>query len=213
MSQVKLSPEAQPSRPLTCRAVTNRMLRADECERLDARDLRQLLRPSQSASPRGPREVSARIGQALPVVVWKHGFPLGVAIVTVTGPNLDEDLGRSQLVPLSATEPHLGGRRWWLLCPYPTADGQPCWRRVRVLYRPQRAAPFGCRHCHRLTYRSRQRHRNWFYEGIELPMLRNRRLLADLRSRSPRRRFRALSKLDPGFVNEWTSPIRREGVS
>ena len=50
-----------------------------------------------------------------------------------------------------------GGSRWWGRCPL-TVDGVPCGRRVGKLYLPPGAMYFGCRTCHRLTYRSRQTH-------------------------------------------------------
>jgi hypothetical protein len=43
--------------------------------------------------------------------------------------------------------------RWWFVCPL-SRNGIACHRRVRKLYLSGRY--FGCRHCHRLTYRSSQ---------------------------------------------------------
>jgi hypothetical protein len=56
-------------------------------------------------------------------------------------------------VRLMTTPCHLGGVRWWFVCPL-AKDGVACGRRVRKLYLSGRY--FGCRHCHDLTYRSRQ---------------------------------------------------------
>jgi hypothetical protein len=56
-------------------------------------------------------------------------------------------------VRLATTRCHLGGQRWWFLCPL-TKNGVACGRRVRKLYRCGKY--FGCRHCHDLTYRSSQ---------------------------------------------------------
>jgi len=56
-------------------------------------------------------------------------------------------------VPLVITPCHLGGVRWWFLCPL-SMDGTACERRVRRLY--LRGRYFGCRHCHALTYTSTQ---------------------------------------------------------
>ena len=44
-----------------------------------------------------------------------------------------------------------GGHRFWFICP---AAG--CGRRVSVLYLPPLGVYFACRHCYRLSYRSRQ---------------------------------------------------------
>jgi hypothetical protein len=60
-------------------------------------------------------------------------------------------------VDLTATWPHLGGLRWWFVCPL-LVDGVACRRRVGKLYLPPRGRYFGCRHCHRLTYTSCQEH-------------------------------------------------------
>jgi hypothetical protein len=60
-------------------------------------------------------------------------------------------------VQLVTTWPRFGGLRWWFVCPL-VVGGRPCDRRVGKLYLPPRARYFGCRHCHRLTYRSAQEH-------------------------------------------------------
>lgn len=56
-------------------------------------------------------------------------------------------------VRLVTTPCHLGGVRWWLICPL-VRDTVACGRRVRKLYR--RGSYFGCRSCHGLAYRSSQ---------------------------------------------------------
>jgi hypothetical protein len=56
-------------------------------------------------------------------------------------------------VRLVTTRPHLGGVRWWFICPL-VQNGVPCGRRVAKLYR--RGRYFGCRACHGLAYRSSQ---------------------------------------------------------
>jgi hypothetical protein len=68
---------------------------------------------------------------------------------TTTDPPADLDYP----VPLVATPCHLGGVRWWFLCPL-ARGGVACGRRVRKLYLGGRY--FGCRRCHNLTYRSTQ---------------------------------------------------------
>jgi hypothetical protein len=52
-------------------------------------------------------------------------------------------------VPIAWTACHFGGRRPWFVCP-----GRGCGRRVLHLY--LRGDYFLCRHCHDLTYSSRQ---------------------------------------------------------
>jgi hypothetical protein len=66
-------------------------------------------------------------------------------------PSLKADLDYA--VRLVATPCHLGGVRLWFLCPL-SKGGLPCCRRVRKLYLSSKY--FGCRHCHNLTYTSRQ---------------------------------------------------------
>jgi hypothetical protein len=56
-------------------------------------------------------------------------------------------------VRLVTTPCHLGGVRWWFVCPL-VKNGAACGRRVRKLYLCGKY--FGCRHCHGLTYRSCQ---------------------------------------------------------
>lgn len=55
-------------------------------------------------------------------------------------------------VPLLTTPCYFGGSRYWFACPF-TKDSAPCSRRVAVLY--LNGERFGCRHCHNLTYASR----------------------------------------------------------
>lgn len=65
-------------------------------------------------------------------------------------------------VPLVSTKCYFGGRRYWFLCPL-VINGVSCNRRVGVLYKCGRY--FGCRHCHRLTYKSRN------FRGCELSLM------------------------------------------
>ena len=73
------------------------------------------------------------------------------------------------IVPVESTPCNYGGKRWWFVCPL-VVDGCKCQRRCRIMYLPPGTEYFGCRECHRLTYESRQRHRDWFYEGLEKPL-------------------------------------------
>jgi len=59
-------------------------------------------------------------------------------------------------ISLTKTPLNYGGHRWWFLCPL-------CWRRCRILYKPGGETMFACRLCHRMTYRSQQEPRNFFY--------------------------------------------------
>lgn len=61
-------------------------------------------------------------------------------------------------VRLERTPCHFGGYRYWFLCPVPRGNW-PCGRRAGVLYLSGRY--FGCRHCHNLTYSSRNEGGRW----------------------------------------------------
>jgi hypothetical protein len=55
-------------------------------------------------------------------------------------------------IPLVTTPCYFGGFRYWFQCPWYT-NGTYCGRRVGVLYLGDKH--FACRHCHHLTYESR----------------------------------------------------------
>lgn len=69
------------------------------------------------------------------------------------------DEGKEIAVPfdLAAVPTPNGGIRYLAVCPL-VVNGVACRRRVATLYLPPGSPYFGCRHCHRLTYRSRQGH-------------------------------------------------------
>ena len=73
------------------------------------------------------------------------------------------------IIPVVSTPCHYGGKRWWFICPH-IVNGKTCQRRCRIIYLPQGAEYFGCRECYQLTYESRQKHREKFYEGFERPL-------------------------------------------
>jgi hypothetical protein len=154
----------------TGRAVRDRKRLVNECLHLDLVELRR------RGVVMGPNGAS---------ITWTQQAGLGPVGAGSTG-----------IVLLTATRPHLGGRRWWFTCPG-ERDGEPCGRRVRVLYMLPGDQQPGCRLCLRLTYASRQRHRAFGWEQCERPLQRNGRLMRDLLSRSRRRRFRALVAVDP----------------
>ena len=58
-------------------------------------------------------------------------------------------------IELLSTRPNFGGARWYLSCPF-TTEGERCGRRMSKLYLPPEDQHFGCRECHKLTYRSCQ---------------------------------------------------------
>jgi hypothetical protein len=69
-------------------------------------------------------------------------------------------------VRLVTTGCHLGGVRWWFICPLVTNNVR-CGRRVRKLY--LQGKYFGCRHCHGLTYTSSQESDSRVYAALRDP--------------------------------------------
>lgn len=57
-------------------------------------------------------------------------------------------------IVLALTSCNYGGERYWFLCPGP-GNRRKCFRRVGILYKPHYSDYFACRHCHDLTYASR----------------------------------------------------------
>ncbi len=55
-------------------------------------------------------------------------------------------------IQVTTTSCYFGGKRYWFVCPLSHND-IPCGKRIGVLYRI--GDYFGCRHCHNLTYSSR----------------------------------------------------------
>jgi hypothetical protein len=69
-------------------------------------------------------------------------------------------------VELVTTLCHLGGVRFWFICPL-VRDDKPCGRRVGVLYKAGKY--FGCRHCYGLQYHSQSiSYRKSFYAAIHV---------------------------------------------
>lgn len=62
--------------------------------------------------------------------------------------------GLEYIVPLDAAATPFGESIYWM-CPI-AIKGVPCRRRCRLLFMPPGEGFFGCRHCHRLVYRSSQ---------------------------------------------------------
>lgn len=72
-------------------------------------------------------------------------------IYTLTKHDTKEKKDFDYPVGLETTPLPWGGLRYWFTCP-----ARGCGRRVSVLYLPPQGEIFACRHCYRLSYRSRQ---------------------------------------------------------
>ena len=78
----------------------------------------------------------------------------------------DEKNDLDYIIEVVSTPCNYGGVRWWFICPL-VVDGISCQRRCQFLYFPPSSVYLGCRECHNLTYKSRQKHRDRYYEGWE----------------------------------------------
>lgn len=77
---------------------------------------------------------------------------------TMTDHNTGEATVFDDKVQLVTAPCHFGGVRWWFICPL-AANGVYCGRWVGILYRAPQADYCGCRHCHNLSYDSRNESR------------------------------------------------------
>jgi hypothetical protein len=99
---------------------------------------------------RGGKRVTGRL-------VWSNGDAVGFEILqgysglAVRLAYTSDGVDCTYSIPITATRPNFGGRRFWFLCP-----GQGCGRRVGKLYKPRWGRYWLCRHCYNLTYRSSQ---------------------------------------------------------
>jgi hypothetical protein len=110
------------------------------------------------------------------VISWKNYYgeeagSIGVTVSTMDGENYArfqythtcrstaEKTECDYRVPLVTTPCHLGGVRWWFICPL-TRNGAYCGRRVGKLFLPPGGRYYGCRHCYDLSYESRNESRH-----------------------------------------------------
>ena len=71
---------------------------------------------------------------------------------TITDRETGEKVDYDYRIPLTTTSCHFGGKRYWFICPW-SVNGKYCGRRVGTLF--MGGKHFACRHCHNLTYSSR----------------------------------------------------------
>jgi len=98
-------------------------------------------------------------------------------------------------IKLVSTPCRYGGIRYWFICPL-AVDGKECGRRVAVLYKF--GYYFGCRHCHNLTYHSRNVSGVFRKVGvIDMSLLPNTSRLSTVRyyKGKPTRRFKRAKKM------------------
>jgi hypothetical protein len=129
----------------------NKRLAVEDCRKLPMKILHSKIlagwRSGTVTWSRGGEEVSS-IGYR---VVWGKA-PVSLRLVyTLTKYRTGEKKDLDYPVRLTTTPLPWGGLRYWFICP---AVG--CGRRVSVLYLAPGREVFACRHCYRLSYRSRQ---------------------------------------------------------
>lgn len=105
-------------------------------------------------------------------------------------------------VQLVTTACNFGGVRYWFICPL-SRDGVHCGRGVAKLYCAPGAKYYGCRHCHNLSYESRNETRSGMYAAFG-GVLKTEKQIEELRSQikrwiysgNPTRRVRRLKALE-----------------
>jgi hypothetical protein len=122
---------------------------------IDTADLKRMKLLTPGPAERAGALEWRRAGAEKPTPTVSYRLTLGPAagtlrlLYSISAQNANLDY----TVRLVTTACHLGGVRWWFVCPL-VKGGVACGRRVRKLY--LRGKYFGCRHCHGLTYRSTQ---------------------------------------------------------
>lgn len=128
-------------------------------------------------------------GKRSGVIVWKNKFNESSDSVGIEVSILDDDKylriyynqtdiysGEKEYfdykIPLTTTSCRFGGKRYWFICPW-YRDGVYCGKRVGTLYKD--GDYFACRHCHNLTYNSRNTNRRYkAFPLFEVLMLRKK---------------------------------------
>ncbi len=197
------------------RGVWNRKAREDEARAIDILDL-QRNKAFTDFSGRRWTSSWSRTGEVIASISYKvesdETGPIGLRFMyAILAHGTNEKKDYNYIIPIVSTPCNYGGERWWFICPL-VVDGRACHRRCRIVYMPPGAKHFGCRECHRLTYESRQRHREAFYEGFEKPYMEAesaQKELSKARTRKKKEKiwqklFRAQAELE-GFENFLTS--------
>jgi hypothetical protein len=154
------------------RGVWDRKNRVDEVRSIDILDLQR-----KNVFSKGPGIIWtsswSRNGKVVASISYRveagENGPSGLRFMyAITDNTTGEKKDYNYVVPVVVTPCNYGGERWWYVCPL-IVNARACGRRCRIVYMPPGAEYFGCRECHRLTYESRQRHREKFYERFEKP--------------------------------------------
>jgi hypothetical protein len=137
---------------------------------------------------------------------------------TVTDRNTGEKTDYDYKISLATTPCHFGGVRYWFICPL-TVNGIYCGRRVGTLYLSPGAKYFGCRHCHNLSYESRNEPRLARPGGIGYP-IKAERLYEELCEKTKRwtykgkptkkaRKLKRLEQRTTGILDAYGALLKR----
>ena len=112
-------------------------------------------------------------------IKWTHSFSgtessVGIEISThneelylrIYYTKTDQDGNKQDFdykISLTTTPCFFGGKRYWFICPW-YVNGKYCGRRVGVLYFGGKH--FACRHCHNLSYQSRNENSRYRYNPL-----------------------------------------------
>ncbi len=126
-------------------------LAVEDCRRLPMKIINPKIREGWRAGSVSWSRGGEPMGNISYQIVWGNEPEALRLIYTVT--KHDTGLNKDFDYPIILTTTTLpwDGVRYWFLCP-----ARWCGRRVSVLYLPPHGEIFACRHCHRLSYRSRQ---------------------------------------------------------
>ncbi|MCB9798577.1 hypothetical protein H6758_02535 [Candidatus Nomurabacteria bacterium] len=145
----------------------NKKDEADDCKKIEIWTLKKW----------GYLDTSFRSG----TITWTHGYSgnkssVGIQSVmwkdegqyirihyTQTDWRTEEKTDFDYQIPLTTTECHFGGIRYWFRCPW-YKNGVYCGRRVGVIYK--NGDYFACRHCYELSYASRNENRKHALSGL-----------------------------------------------
>ena len=155
------------------RGVRNRKTRVDDARAIDIVDLQRNEVFSKGSGMNWTSSWS-RNGKEVASICYRvessGDHPTGLRFTYAINNNQSgEKKDYSYVIPVVSTPCNFGGKRWWFICPL-VVNGRSCLRRCRIVYMAPGAEYFGCRECHQLTYESRQRHREKFYEDFAKPM-------------------------------------------
>lgn len=151
--------------PLTGRAVRCRKALAESAKAIDMTFLRKKGFFTVAAGSNWTSSWTSRGEPSGTVSYWREDY-LGEPIFLWFSYNVRKDGEEWRPVKygieIDSTQCQFGGQRYWFVCPL-VVNGVACGRRCRALYLGG-SDYFGCRECQRLTYESRRKHRDKFWE-------------------------------------------------